>query len=68
MAEEFYGTIDATNGLEMNESFIHNNWESGDLLMVTKNDNGTIIFAKVTVDVEFVGSQGRIKYHRTKDD
>ena len=51
--EEFYGTIDATNGLEMNESFIHNNWESGDLLMVTKNDNGTIIFAKVTVNVEF---------------
>jgi len=53
MTEKFYGTIDSQNKLEMNDPFFHNNWQTGDLLMVTKNNNGTISFTKVKAEIQY---------------
>lgn len=47
MTVKFYGTIDQKNNLEMNAPFFRNNWEDGDLLQVTRLDNGAIFFRKV---------------------
>ena len=40
--------------LVMNEEFFQHEWKDGDLLKVRLNDNGTVVFSRVTAVVRHV--------------